>query len=497
LGIVQRQASQNTLINYAGVAIGFLNIVILFPLFLSEEEFGLTRLVLSMATTMAQLSSLGVHRIAVKFFPVFRKEPHKNNGLMVILLLLSAAGFIIIALLYFLFRSTILEYYKDDSALFADYYFWIPLTSLGFLAFIVFESFLQALRKTVFTNLLRNVIIRLYWLGTLLLYYFGFYSFFGFMIIFMLGYFFTAALCIWQLVRLKEFVLDYNREYSRKRIVKPIINYGLYTLLSGTTLILVTNIDLLMIGALMPEAKLKSIAVYAIATYVVSIIYIPTTALVRISAPIVAHDWRQRNLKNIEDIYKKSSVILVFLGGMIFGLITLNIDELLSFMKPEYAQARDIIIILGIARLFDMASGINFVLLTVTKFYRVEAFIAIFLLLLVIITNYILIPILGINGAAIGTTAMFLVFNLSVFLFIRAKLKMQPFSRGTLAMIILGFTAGTVVYFLPVHVNNTILLIAIKSVLYVVLYFVPVYLMKISPDINQMFNNLMAKILTR
>jgi O-antigen/teichoic acid export membrane protein len=497
LGIVQRQASQNTLINYAGVAIGFLNIVILFPLFLSEEEFGLTRLVLSMATTMAQLSSFGVHRIAVKFFPVFRKEPHENNGLMITLLILSGIGFITLTFLYLLFRSNILEYYKDDSALFADYYFWIPIVSLGFLAFIVFESFLQALRKTVFTNLLRNVIIRLYWLATLLLYYFGFYSFFGFMVVFMLGYFFTAALCIWQLVRLKEFVLDYNREYSRKRILKPLVNYGLYTLLSGTTLILVTNIDLLMIGALMPDAKLQSIAVYAIATYVVSIIYIPTTALVRISAPIVAQDWRQRNLKNIEDIYKKSSVILIFLGGMIFGLITLNIDDLLSFMKPEYAQARNIIIILGIARLFDMASGINFVLLTVTKFYRIEAFMAIFLLFLVITTNYFLIPILGVIGAAIGTTTMFVVFNLSVFLFIWARLKMQPYSRATLAMIILGLIAGAIVYFVPINLNNLMIQIAVKSTLFALLYFMPVYFLKISPDINQMTNNILAKILPR
>ncbi len=497
MGIVQRQASQNTAINYAGVAIGFLNIVILFPIFLSEEEFGLTRLVLSMATTMAQVSSFGAHRIAVKFFPVFRKEPHKNNGLMITLLILSTAGFIIISLLYFLFRSTILEYYKDDSALFSDYYFWIPITSLGFLAFVVFESFLQALRKTVFTNLLRNVIIRIYWLVTLLFYYYGFYSFFGFMIIFMLGYFFIAALCIWQLVLIKEFVFDYNKDYSRKRILKPILNYGFYTLLSGTTLILVTNIDLLMIGALMPEAKLKSIAVYAIATYVVSIIYIPTTALTRISAPIVAHDWRQRNLKNIEDIYKKSSVILIFLGGLIFGLITLNIDDLLSFMKPEYAQARNIIIILGLARLFDMASGINLVLLTVTKYYRIEAFMAVFLLVLIITTNYIFIPIFGILGAALGTTAMFLVFNVFVSIFIWLKLKMQPYSRSTLAIVILGGMAGAIVYFLPIPINNTIFLITTKSALFVALYFIPIYVLKLSPDINKMANDILSKLLNR
>ncbi len=486
MGIVQRQASINTIINYLGVAIGFVNIIILFPLLLSDDEFGLTRLVLSMAITMAQLSSFGVHRIAVKFFPVFRKEPHKNNGLLMSMLVLSGIGFLLITLLYYLFRSTLLGYYQDETALFGEYYYWIPLASLGFLLFIVFESFLQALRKTIFTNLLRNVIIRIYWLITLLLYYYGYFDFFSFMLIFMLGYFFTAMLCVLELMKIKEFSLDFNKDYSRKRILKPMLNYGFYTLLSGTTLTLVTNVDLLMIGALITENKLTNIAVYAVATYIVSIIYIPTNSLRRISAPIMAYDWRNRNLKNIEDIYKKSSVVLVFMGGLIFGCIALNVDDLLSLMKPEYAEAKYVILILGFARLFDMASGLNMLILVLTRFYRAEAVFAVFLLLLVGITNYIFIPIYGIYGAALGTTAVFVSYNIILFLYIWKKLKIQPYSLNTLAMVLLGLIAAAIVYFLPLRWDEKILLIAVKSALFMVLYFVPVFLLKISPDINTM-----------
>jgi len=497
LGIVQRQAFQNTIINYIGVVIGFLNIVILFPLFLSEDEFGLTRLVLSMATTMAQISSFGVHRIAVKFFPVFRREPHKNNGLLRILLALSAVGFVIVTVIYYLFRSTIIDYYQDDSALFIDYYIYIPLTALGFMMFIVFESFLQALRKTVFTNLLRNVIIRIFWLATLILYYYGLFNFFMFMIIFMLGYFFTAALCVWQLIKIKEFVFDIHADFSRKRIVKPMINYGLYTLLSGTTLILVTNVDLLMIGALMPAEKLKNIGIYAIATYIVSIIFIPAISLTRISAPIVAYDWRMRNLKNIEEFYKKSSVILAFLGGIIFGVIAINLHDLLSFLKPEYAQAYTIILVLGFTRVFDMASGLNLVILTLTRFYRVEAFLAIFLLSLVVISNYIFIPIYGINGAAVATAIVFFTYNIFLFLFIWARLKMQPYSWGTLIMLVLGALAGIIAWYIPPFSDSKIIMILFRSSIFVILYFAPVYFLRISPDINQMTNNIVDKILAR
>lgn len=491
MGIVQRQAFLNTIINYIGVIIGFLNIVILFPLFLSQEEFGLTRLVLSLATTMAQLSAFGVHRIAIKFFPIFRDKPNKNNGLLKIMLIISSLGFILVTGIYLLLKMTILDYYKDDSELFSDYFIWIPIATFGFLLFLVFESFLQALRKTVFTNFLRNVFIRFYWLIILVLYYYGYFSFFSFMIFFMIGYFLTAILCIIQLMLLNEFSIDTNSKYQKKRILKPLINYGFFTLLSGTTLVLVVNVDLIMIGAMMPSEKLTNIAVYAIATYIVTIIYIPSNSLSRISAPIIAYDWKKRNLKNISEFYKKSSVILVFFGGLIYGCIALNIDSLLSFLKPEYSEAKSIILLLGLARVFDMASGLNLVILTVTRFYRTEAVLAILLLVLVIITNIIFIPIYGIFGAALGTTIVFFTFNIVVFIYIWSKLKMQPFSMQTLYMTLLGILAALTVLIIPFEFSSPIIIILIKTSIFVILYFVPVYLLKISPDVNNLADKLL------
>jgi O-antigen/teichoic acid export membrane protein len=489
LGIVKRQTFFNTLTHYIGIGFGFLNIVVLFPLLLSDEEFGLTRLVISMATTMAHLSSFGVQRIAIKFFPIFRKEPHKNNGLLMILLALSAIGFIAVTGLYFLFRDTIIFNYSDESSLFSNYYIWVPLSSLGLLAFIVFESFLQALRKTVFSNILKNIVIRVFWLAGLLMYYFDLVSFFSFMIIYMMSYFFIAAFCIAELIKIGEFTLDVNSNYLRKRIINPILNFGLYTMLSGTTLILVTSIDQLMIGALMPEDKLVSVGIYAIATYIVSIINIPTISLTRISAPIVAYDWRKRNLHNIEQTYKRSSVILIFLGGIIFGCIALNIDDFLAlFLKPEYAAAKPIIIILGITRLFDMAAGINLVILVTTRFQRVEALLAVFLLVLVIVTNFIFIPIYGIIGAAIGTTVVFFFFNVTVFIFIWVKLNMQPYSMATLKMVLFGLAAAGITWILPLDTDNAIFNIILRSSVFVLLYFIPVYLLKVSPDINEVIN---------
>ena len=488
MGIIQRQAFLNTFINYAGVIIGFVNVVILFPLFLSQEEFGLTRLVLSLISVMAQMSSFGVHRIAIKFFPIFRKEERKNNGLFLMLFLLSISGTIIISLIYFLFKQPILHFYQDEASLFNDYYKWIPLATLGMVVFIVFESFLQALRKTVFTNFLRNIVVRVYWLVALFFYYKGYCTFYQFMLIYMLGYFFTAALCVLQLMANKELSFDINKTYFKSRLLKPIINYGGYTIFSGLTLMLVVNVDTLMIGALLPEGKLTFVGVYAVATYIASVISVPNAALARIASPLIAHDWRAKNLKNIDEVYKKSSVLMSFAAGIIFGAIAINIDEILVLMKPEFAAAKYVVLVLGFSRLLSMTFGVNYAILVVTKFYRAETFLAIFLLVLVVVTNFIFIPIYGILGAAMGTAIAIIMFNILMFLYIKYKINLQPFTVKTLNMLLIGAFAAVVAYFLPLNIENHIVSIIAKSAIFCFLYILPVYLLKVSEDINSVID---------
>lgn len=495
MGIIQRQAITNTIINYIGVALGFVNVIIVFPLFLSDEEFGLTRLVLSLLSVMAQLSSFGVMRIAVKFFPFFRKEQHKNNGLLVLLFLLAIAGSTIISLLYFLFKDTVLSFYNDDTGLFAAYYYWIPLGVLGMLVFMVFEAFLQSLKKTVFTNFLRNVGVRIFWLLALLMYYFNYISFYQFMVFYTLAFFTIAFICVIQLIAIKEFKFDFNAVYFRKRVIKPIVNYGAYTVFSGITLVIVVSVDTLMIGALLPDNKLENIAVYAVATYIVSVIMIPNSALSRIASPLLAIKWKAKDLNGVGEIYQKSALLMLFVGGLIYGAIALNVDNMLALMKPEYASAKWVIIILGAARLFSMSFGINHAILVITKFYRAETFLAIFLLVLVVITNLLLIPLYGIIGAATGTAIALTVFNVLLYFYIEVKYHLKPFSINTLKMLFFGITAFVPVLFIPKLIaENHILTMVIKTTLFGILYFIPVYYFKVSEDVNSLVDKYLSKL---
>lgn len=69
MGIVKRDSIAITVLSYVGVVVGYVNKILLFPNFLSEEQVGLTSILVSLAVMYAQFSALGINSTVVKFFP--------------------------------------------------------------------------------------------------------------------------------------------------------------------------------------------------------------------------------------------------------------------------------------------------------------------------------------------------------------------------------------------------------------------------------------------
>ncbi|MCW8939266.1 MAG: polysaccharide biosynthesis C-terminal domain-containing protein, partial [Flavobacteriales bacterium] len=157
-------------------------------------------------------------------------------------------------------------------------------------------------------------------------------------------------------------------------------------------------------------------------------------------------------------------------------------------MKPEFAAAKYVVLVLGFSRLLSMTFGVNYAILVVTKFYRAETFLAIFLLVLVVVTNLFFIPIYGILGAAMGTAIAIIMFNILMFLYIKYKINLQPFTVKTLNMLLIGGFAAAITYFLQLSIENHIVSIITKSAIFCFLYILPVYLLKVSEDINSVID---------
>jgi len=142
-----------------------------------------------------------------------------------------------------------------------------------------------------------------------------------------------------------------------------------------------------------------------------------------------------------------------------------------------------VIFFIGLGSLIDMTTGANSSILGSSPRYKVQSFFLIVLVILLIMTNLLLIPVYGITGAAIGGAVSLSILNLLRFLYLWYKFNLQPFNLKFILVAVIGISAYLISSLLPV-LPNFIADIIIRSSILTVLFCLPVYLLKLSPDIN-------------
>src|SRR3546814_20198489 len=80
MGIVKRQGFYNSIMIYAGLAMGYVNTILLIPRAFDIGEAGLYGVFLSISLTFAQLPTSGITSLIGRFFPWFRSVDKKQKG---------------------------------------------------------------------------------------------------------------------------------------------------------------------------------------------------------------------------------------------------------------------------------------------------------------------------------------------------------------------------------------------------------------------------------
>jgi O-antigen/teichoic acid export membrane protein len=148
-----------------------------------------------------------------------------------------------------------------------------------------------------------------------------------------------------------------------------------------------------------------------------------------------------------------------------------------------YAAGKFVVLFIGLGKLIDVTTGINNLILTYSKYHR---YLILFVLILGIITvtgNFILIPLLGITGAAIASLSSYFLINTAVILFIYRKLGIQPFTSKTLKIILLIGVAFGLNYLLPT-LGSWFLDSLYRSLILLGLFVLVTYFYKLSDDLN-------------
>ena len=494
MGIVRNQAIKNSFFSYIGVALGYVNLILLFPNFFSTEQFGLIQLLISVAEVYALVSAVGLANSVTKFFPYYKTDDKHHNGFLTYLFLISFSGFIIASIIYLLFRPLIISAYIQKSAMFVDYYFILIPFALFSLMFNVFEATARAVFRTSFATFVREVALRVLTTAGIFLFMYKILDFHSFVIYYILIYFVCAILIFIQIIITREYSFTVSLKYFQKTKLSEILKYGGFTLISGAAMQTGLRIPALMIGSMV---GLSMVGVYNLYYYVGSMIYVPMRALSRISVPVIATAWRDNDLKKINDIYRRTSLIQLILGLIIYIGVIINKHNLFYFLKnSEYVVNFIFFPIIGLGILIDVAVGLNSEIIVNSPKYKYDSVFNVVLFLVSVIANYILIPISGGIGAAMGFVLAYFSFNFLKWLFLYRKYGMQPFDYKQLIVLFLGAVVFLIGDNIPV-IDNVFLDIIVRSSVVSLIYGVAILVFRISPDLNERFTVYKGKFIKK
>lgn len=251
--------------------------------------------------------------------------------------------------------------------------------------------------------------------------------------------------------------------------------------MAGSAGTILLEIDKFMIPQM--EA-IGEVAFYSVGIYIASVVAIPNRAMVQITHPITAKDLNEKNFSGVAKLYKQSSINLLVVGGLLFLLINLNVVDMYKIInRPQYSVGVLIVLLISTSELFKLALGTNGAILTNSKYYKMFFYLSIFMAISVIVLNKVLIPIYGINGAALATLITVFAFSVYKVIYVKIKLNIHPFSKKTIPVFGLVILLGVLFYFVnfPVH---PFLNIVLKSSAIVLVYAFAVIKLNISSDLN-------------
>lgn len=489
MGIIIRQGIKNSVVTYLGVFIGTINVLFLYNKFLTSEQLGLYTVLLSYPFIFSALIHLGTPHVATKFFSVFKNEEKNDNSFFSYLILVPMFGLVVFVLAYSFLWNYFNQLYGVNSPLLVQYYWAIPLITFCFIYQLVLDSYCKVHLRIVVPAFIREIIIKISNSILALLYGFGYIDFdqliWGIILFSVLAVILLLIYIHW----LGEVRWGLNFLFFKKPYFKEMVKFGTWSILGGVTASAMPHIEKIMLPAY--NGGLENTAIFNIALSIGLVITIPRNALGSISEPLLASAWYSKDLDVISNIYRKSAINLLIAGLFLFLSIWTNIDSIFQLIPNSeiYQKGKLVVFIVGLYSLVDMSTGLNSEILKNSPYFKYDFTLYILRFIVLVGVNLLLIPQYGYNGAAFSMLISLIVYNLFKFIFIKVKLKIQPFNIKFLIVISLGVFTYFLTLLIPQFSNTlfgSLLTIIIKSAIIVIVFGGGVLYLNLSSDLNQL-----------
>jgi len=506
MGIVARQSIKGTIATYIGVAVGIITTFFIQTKALQPEQIGLIDILLQCSLLFGGLAQLGTSSSAMRYYPFFKDEEHRDHGFFGWTLLVPLIGFTFFLLAFFLFKGAIVDFFTKDSEVGADLFakyvnFVIPLAF--FMLYIsVFETNSNLLLRIVLPKFIREVGLRVGTLVIYLLYYYKVVDFDGVIISFCVLYGLATLINIVYLLSLKRVSFKIEPKFITAQLKR---DFMFYTLFMITAALAGNVIPMLSKFFVAGNAGFRLAGVFTIATNIAAVVEMPYRSLGAISRPHISDAMAKQNVQLADSLCKTVALHQFIAGSFVFFTVWINIDFLFDLLPNGdiYRLGKWAVLLLSLSRLVYSTLGVTTTVLSYSKFYYYSLIFTILLAAMSIGLNSWFVPKWDINGGALANVASYLVYFILLVAFIKWKIGVMPLSKKLLpvaVIVLILFVLNwlwsitltpTLVGLFEKAVFGSALDAVLKTSVFLVLGATALYKIKVSQSVNDLIDKAM------
>jgi len=491
LGEIKKQSIQASVILIIGVLLGFILKLYVFPAYLKPSEIGLLTVLLDISNLIAAFVPLGGQPIFIKFLPKYIGHPDKASSLRRKTYLLTAVGFVLFFVFFFIFKENLIDFYQQKSPLLSKYFLVIVPLVIARVLYLITTAYSKGSKKTVFPFFTQEILVRLLTIIGIVLYGYSVLNLNGLVAVYLGIYFLSGFLVFASIKKMGGWEISKVATTLEKLETKEILTFGAFSILTNVGTFIIRSIDSIMLASI---KDLEAAGIYSIAFFIGLFVEIPRRAISQISRPFLADAFNKNKLGNVKDIYQKSALNQLVAGSIIFVGINASLQDLFLIMPngDVFSVATNVVLLIGLAKLIDMSAGGTAVILSNSPHYKYNFISILILAPLGIATNLVLIPKLGISGAAWASLITISLVNLFRFIVIYWKFKLLPFTVNWLKAFVLLVVSLFIANELPMFANPYFSIV-LKSGLLGIFMISMVYFFNISPDLKDLINQKIGK----
>ena len=486
-----KQSIVRIIISVAGALIGTLSTLYIYPL--DMELHGLSMFLLTASLMFAPFILLGSSAVAINNYPEFKTKDKRDNGFLSFIVLIYLTGSFLFALAFIFGEDWFSQYFMSHNGKYDKYFQYIlPLTILQAGCTLI-DVYLNNFTKVIIPALLKEFLLKLTLPLLIGLHILGYISVDMVIWGLLANYIIALLLLILYTIYLRKQSFHLTFRFLTRSRLKRIANYSLFAILGVFGNQMVVYIDTIMIKAILPD--FSYISIYNMHSSMANFINMPVIAIISVASPFVAKYIAGKEDGKLVNLYISSSTIMLLLGSFLFTGIVINMDAVYLLMSngDAYRSGFWVVVFLGIAKLVDMATGLNSQIIGYSKYYKFNFYALIILGLSNAILNYFLIHQTGVSGAALATLISLTLFNMAKLLYVKKKFGIWPFTIQDLYIVILAGLFGIIAFIMPSG-ENPYFQIAIRTIVFSILFWPTIVYFNFSPKVTEIYQQVWKKI---